>query len=91
MNSQPKKELTYISQIKLQDKNDIQQIQVALEKGKVLFIDTKPLFGRYQQEVMVLKQTIEDLRQVVLRRGGSMGRIGESILVLSPSKNIKIY
>ena len=91
MNSQTKKNPIFISQLELHDKADLQKIKFALDNGKLLFVDTKPIFGKYKQDVMVLKQTLENLRQVVIRRGGSMGRIGDSILVLSPTKNIKIY
>lgn len=80
----------YISRHALEDQKDLSKIKSALEKGKILFLDTKPIFNKYQNNVMILKQTIDELRQIVLRKGGNIGRIGETILVLSPQKKVKL-
>lgn len=37
-----------------------------------------------------LKEAIEDIKIFLKRRGGSIGRIGEYYLILSPSSNIKV-
>lgn len=90
MPNQTIKKPLVIAKVQLHDQKDVPQIKLDLENGKILFIDTKPLFQKYSHDLLVLKKTIDELRQVVIRRGGSIGRVGESILVLSPSDSIKI-
>ena len=80
---------TLISQQQLRDESDLHRLKLALENDKILFVDTKPLFKKYKNDVHILKKSIDELRKVVIRRGGSIGRVGKSILVLSPLKNIK--
>ncbi len=80
----------FISKQQIRDQSDLPQIISTLEKGKIVFLDTQPLFAKHSDDVAILKKTIDNLRHVVIRRGGSLGRVGKSILVLSPRKNVKI-
>ena len=72
------------------DHHDLAQVQSELNHG-ILFLNTAPFFAKYQHDVLTLKNTIDELKKMVLRKGGSVGRIGENILVLSPRKDVKLF
>ena len=80
----------FISHVKLRDLKDLHRLKTELDNGNILFVDTAPFFHKFHNDMMVLRQTINDLHQVVIRKGGSVGRIGKKILVLSPLKQVQI-
>ena len=79
----------FISQRQLTDQNDLPQIENELKKGQILFLKTGQFFE--QTEVIKLKSTIDFLKKTCANLGGSIGRIGPDLLVLTPNENIKLY
>ena len=61
-----------------------------LSQGQILFIQTGKYFAQYQDDVVKLKDTMDQLRNICVRRGGSIGRVGENILVITPNKHFKL-
>ena len=81
----------YISQRQLTDQKDLSQIENDLRANKILFLKTSQFFEQYQDEVIKLKQMIDQLKKICLNFGGSIGRIGPDLLVLTPNEKIKLY
>ena len=81
----------YISQRQLTDQKDLPQIETELKNGQILFLKTSNFFEQYQDEVIKLKQMIDQLKEMCLNIGGSIGRIGSDLLVLTPNEKIKLY
>ena len=75
----------YISQRQLADQKDLSQ------QGQILFLKTGKYFEQYQDEVIKLKTTMDFLKKICLNIGGSIGRIGPDLLVLTPNERIKLY
>jgi SepF-like predicted cell division protein (DUF552 family) len=80
----------YISQRQLNEK-DLSQIEKDLRGGQILFLKTGQFFEQYQDEVIKLKGAMDQLKKICLSFGGSIGRIGPDLLVLTPSEKIKLY
>ena len=81
----------YISQRQLADQKDLSQIETELKNGQILFLKTGKYFEQYQDEVIKLKTTMDFLKKICLNIGGSIGRIGPDLLVLTPNERIKLY
>ena len=81
----------YISQRQLTDQREISQIESDLKKGQILFLKTGQFFEQYQDEVIKLKGAMDQLKKICLSFGGSIGRIGPDLLVLTPNERIKLY
>jgi len=79
----------YISQRQLTDQKDLLQIETELKNGQILFLKTSKFFE--QTEVIKLKTTIDFLKKTCANLGGSIGRIGPDLLVLTPNEKIKLY
>ena len=80
-----------ISRQDLKDHHDLTYLQSELNHGNILFLNTSHFFAQFHHDVLTLKNTIDELKKMVLRKGGSVGRIGEHILVLSPRKDVKLF
>jgi SepF-like predicted cell division protein (DUF552 family) len=77
-----------IKRLQLEDTKDITTIETDLKAGKILFIDTARFFTKYQQDITICRQIIEKMQTMTRRVGGSLGRIGENTLILSPYSHI---
>ena len=79
--------------IKKYNFNSIEQsndIKKQLLSRRILIINTKELFENDQIPIDQLKQAIEDLKIFLRQSGGSLGRLGEHYLIMTPNKNIKM-
>jgi len=81
----------YILQRQLTDQKDLLQIEKDLRAGQILFVKTNHFFEQYQDEVTKLKNTVDFLKKTCENLGGSIGRIGPDLLVLTPNEKIKLY
>ncbi len=79
-----------ISHLELSLKSDLSEITHHLNLGQLLFIQTGKYFTQYQDDVVKLKDTMDELKNICLRQGGSLGRVGANILIMTPSKNFKL-
>jgi len=68
--------------------NQVEDIKKQLLKRKILIINAKDILEYV--DVSELKRTIEDLKHFLRENGGSMGRLGEHFLIVTPNAHIKI-
>ncbi len=68
--------------------NQVEDIKNQLLKRKILIINAKDVLEYV--DVSELKRTIEDLKSFLQENGGSMGRLGDHYLIMTPNANIKI-
>jgi SepF-like predicted cell division protein (DUF552 family) len=68
--------------------NQVEDIKNQLMKRKILIINAKDVLDYV--DVSELKKTIEDLKTFLRENGGSMGRLGEHYLIMTPNANVKI-
>ncbi|MHA2049162.1 MAG: cell division protein SepF [Promethearchaeota archaeon] len=68
--------------------NQMEDIKKQLLNRKILLINTKELLEK--TEVSELKRSLEDLKSFLRENGGSIGRLGNQYLILTPNAHIKI-
>ena len=68
----------------------VNDIKKQLSKRKILIINAKELLERNVMPIEELKMAIEDIKAFLKRCGGSIGRIGSTWLILTPSPQVKI-
>jgi SepF-like predicted cell division protein (DUF552 family) len=66
----------------------MEDIKKQLLNRKILLINTKELLEK--TEVSELKRSLEDLKSFLRENGGSIGRLGNQYLILTPNAHIKI-
>ncbi len=84
-------DLVFIKKIELRDEKDFKRIDRNLAQNRILFIQTKLYFENHQEDLVTLRNTMNQLKQICLRNGGSMGRVGGDILVLTPNPQIRLF
>ncbi len=68
--------------------NQVEDIKNQLLKRKILIINAREVLEYV--DVSELKRTIEDLKTFLRENGGSMGRLGDHYLIMTPNANVKI-
>ncbi|MFX1326942.1 MAG: cell division protein SepF [Promethearchaeota archaeon] len=68
--------------------NQIEDIKKQLLGRKILIINAKNILENV--DVSELKRGIEDLKSFLRENGGSMGRLGDQYLIMTPNSYIKI-
>ncbi|UCC21225.1 MAG: cell division protein SepF [Promethearchaeota archaeon] len=68
--------------------NQVEDIKKQLLKRKILIINAKNVLEYV--DVSELKRTIEDLKSFLRENGGSMGRLGDHYLIMTPNAHVKI-
>jgi SepF-like predicted cell division protein (DUF552 family) len=68
--------------------DQIEEIKKELLGRRILIVNTKQLLEKV--DVTKLKRGIEDLKSFLRDNGGSMARIGEEYLILTPNSLVKI-
>jgi len=68
--------------------NQVEDIKNQLLKKRILIINAKDLLENV--DVSELKRGIEDLKSFLRENGGSMGRLGEHYLIMTPNAHVKI-
>ena len=79
-----------IERFQLIDQNDISQIENHLKLGKILFIETSKFFAKFKNDIPTLQQTIQRIHSVSSQIGGSIGRVGPDVLVVTPNGWVEI-
>jgi SepF-like predicted cell division protein (DUF552 family) len=70
------------------DLNQVEDIKKQLLGRKILLINAKNVLEN--TEISELKRCIEELKVFLRENGGSMGRLGDTYLILTPNNHIKI-
>ncbi len=68
--------------------NQVEDIKNQLLKRKILIINAKDILENV--DVSELKRGIEDLKSFLRENGGSMGRLGDHYLIMTPNAHVKI-
>jgi SepF-like predicted cell division protein (DUF552 family) len=68
--------------------NQVEDIKNQLLKRKILIINAKEILEYV--DVSELKRIIEELKLFLRENGGSMGRLGEHYLIVTPNAHVKI-
>ena len=68
--------------------NQVEDIKNQLLKRKILILNAKNILENV--DVSELKRGIEDLKSFLRENGGSMGRLGEHYLIMTPNAHVKI-
>jgi len=68
--------------------NQVEDIKNQLLKRKILILNAKDILENV--DVSELKRGIEDLKTFLRENGGSMGRLGEHYLIMTPNAHVKI-
>ncbi|MFX1394753.1 MAG: cell division protein SepF [Promethearchaeota archaeon] len=79
--------------IKKFDFNSIEQIgeiKKQLSRRKILIINARELLNNDTIPIQALKSCIDEIKTFLEERGGSIGRIGDQYLILTPSPHVKI-
>ena len=87
-------DLVFIKKIELRNElneKDFKRIDRNLAQNRILFIQTRLYFENHQEDLVTLRNTMNQLKQICLRNGGSMGRVGGDILVLTPNPQIRLF
>ena len=68
----------------------VADIKKQLSKRKILIINAKELLERNAMPIEELRMAIDEIKKFLKRCGGSIGRIGGDLLILTPSPQVKI-
>ena len=68
--------------------NQVEDIKNQLLKRKILILNAKDILENV--DVSELKRGIEDLKSFLRENGGSMGRLGDHYLIMTPNTHVKI-
>ena len=68
--------------------NQVDDIKKQLLRRKILIINAKEILKNV--DVSELKRIIEDLKSFLRENGGSMGRLGDQYLIMTPNSHVKI-
>ncbi|MFO8017004.1 MAG: cell division protein SepF [Promethearchaeia archaeon] len=79
-----------IKKFKFHHLEQLQEIKKELLNNKILIINADSILKNKNIPVRKLKDGIEDLKSFIRESGGSIGRIGEEYLILTPNSNIRI-
>ncbi len=69
---------------------EVETIKNNLEEGNIMILDTEQLLQNNQTSILELKRAIEQLRGYCKELGGSIGRIGDKFLIITPNPYIRI-
>ncbi|MHA1271923.1 MAG: cell division protein SepF [Promethearchaeota archaeon] len=79
-----------IKMYKLTSTTQIREIKDLLLKNNVLIINAKEILEDNAITIEELKDMIDELREFIAKYGGSIGRIGDQYLILTPNVHIRI-
>lgn len=88
LNKYPKSGVSYIKMINFESLNDVEKIQRDLQDGNIMVVNTEKLLQT--RSILELKRAIDKLRGSCQGLGGSIGRIGDQFLIITPNPYIRI-
>lgn len=72
------------------DLDQVEDIKKQLMNRKVLIINANKILENGKVHVLDLKRVIDELKQFLRKNGGSLGRLGDKYLILTPNSHIRI-
>ncbi|MFX1276965.1 MAG: cell division protein SepF [Promethearchaeota archaeon] len=79
-----------IKKFNLSSIDQIVDIKQQLMRRKILIVNAREILENKQIPIEILKNTIDDLKAFLKQSGGSIGRLGEHYLILTPNSNVKM-
>lgn len=79
-----------IKKYRLSSLEQVDDMKTELASGSVLIVNASQILGDSQISVVDLKRTIDQIRAFLKVNGGSIGRIGDTYLIMTPNSHIKI-
>ena len=79
----------FIKKYNFQSIEQVEDIKKQLTGKKILIVNARELLQNHRN-IEELTQAIEDIKGFLKKSGGSIGRLGEHYLILTPSAHIKI-
>ncbi len=68
----------------------VEEMKKQLSSRKILIINAKKIFENRQVRVEDIKKGLDEIQSFLREKGGSVGKIGEQYLILTPNNHIKI-
>ena len=79
----------FIKKYNFQSLEQVDDIKKQLTGKKILIVNAREILQN-NRNIEELTQAIEDIKGFLKKSGGSIGRLGEHYLILTPSAHIKI-
>ncbi len=80
----------FIKKYDFKSLEQIHDVKRQLMARKILILNLKELLQDKTVPVEVLKSTIDELKLFLNQNGGSIGRLGEFYLILTPNSNVRM-
>ena len=87
----PVNRTTFIKRMDFNSLHQVDEIKEQLSQGHILILDASLLLKAQKENLMELKRGLDNIRRFCEHIGGSMGRIREKMLIVTPSPYIKIH
>ncbi|MHA1731510.1 MAG: cell division protein SepF [Promethearchaeota archaeon] len=81
---------TVVKSLALKNLDQVPEVKRELKSGNMLILDAAALMENTEFSIIELKRAIEQVRAFVKELGGSMGRLGDQYLILTPSPNLRL-
>ncbi|MBD3196421.1 MAG: DUF552 domain-containing protein [Candidatus Lokiarchaeota archaeon] len=72
------------------DLSQIDEIKTQLKNRRILIINAKEILEGGKIKLLELKQVIDELKTFLRSLGGSIGRIGDNYMILTPNSQVRI-
>lgn len=79
-----------IKRYNLSSLNQVEDVKQQLASGNILIISASSILGNASVSIIDFKRAIEQIRAEINLSGGSIGRIGDNYLIITPNSQIKI-
>ncbi len=80
----------FIKKYKLNSIEQVEDVKKQLSGRKILIINAKEILDNRTISIEELKRAIDEIKTYLAETGGSIGRIGDQYLILTPNSHVKI-
>ncbi len=81
---------TVIKTFSLAGLDQVPEVKQELKSGNVLVLGVDDLMNNPEYSIVELKRAVEQIRACVRELGGSMGRLGDRYLIITPSPQLRL-
>jgi len=79
-----------IKKYNLSSIDQVADVKKQLLRGNILIINVSTILGDQNVSIVDFKRSIDQIRAEINLTGGSIGRIGDTYLIITPNSHIKI-
>lgn len=80
----------HIKKYRFNSLEQVQEIKNQLLGRKILILNAQDILEKSKGKISELKNAIEELKSFVRENGGSIGRLGDQYLILTPNSHVRI-